>query len=150
MKVKIKKKNPSFKLVDFNIYNDKTYNDETEKYDYQFTIQMFAMNEKGENASIFINDFKPFFYIKVSHRIRKNTERAKEEIIEFIKNRCEVKYSIIDDCKLVKRKDLYGFDNNKDYYFLYLSFTTLTAYNKVKRLWINKDNKNATIQIIGK
>jgi len=150
MKVKIKKKNPSFKLVDFNIYNDKTYNDETEKYDYQFTIQMFAMNEKGENASIFINDFKPFFYIKVSHRIRKNTERAKEEIIEFIKNRCEVKYNIIDDCKLVKRKDLYGFDNNKDYYFLYLSFTTLTAYNKVKRLWINKDNKNATIQIIGK
>ena len=151
MKVKIKKRNnPSFKLIDFQIYNDKVYNEETEKDEYQFMIQMFAMNEQGENASIFINDFKPFFYLKVSNKIKKNTERAKEEIVKFIQNLCEVKYKIVNDCKLVKRKDLYGFDNNKDYYFLYLSFTTLTAYNKVKRLWVNKDNKNAVLQITGR
>ena len=86
MKVRIKKKkNPSFKLIDFEIYNDKIYNEETEKEEYQFMIQMFGMNELGENASIFINDFKPFFYLKVSNKIKKNTERAKEEILNFIK-----------------------------------------------------------------
>ena len=93
MKVRIKKKkNPSFKLIDFQISNDKVYNEETEKDEYQFMIQMFAMNEEGENASIFINDFKPFFYIKVSNKIKKNTERAKEEILKFIKNTHKTKW----------------------------------------------------------
>ena len=158
MKVRIKKKkNPSFKLIDFQIYNDKVYNEETEKDEYQFMIQMFAMNEQGENASIFINDFKPFFYLKVSNKIKKNTERAKEEILNFIKKTHKTKWyekeekrrtnykkyyfqPNIRDCKLVKRKDLYGFDNNKDYYFLYLSFNTLNDYNQIKRLWTNNND----------
>ena len=27
---------------------------------------MFGINEKGETASIIINDYKPFFYLKVN------------------------------------------------------------------------------------
>ena len=30
-----------------------------------FMIRMFAMNEKGQTASICVKDFKPYFYVKV-------------------------------------------------------------------------------------
>ena len=36
-----------------------------EKPTKQFIIQMFGINEKGETASIYIDNYKPFFFIKV-------------------------------------------------------------------------------------
>ena len=32
-----------------------------------FCIQMFGINEKGESCSIIVNDYKQFFYVKVSN-----------------------------------------------------------------------------------
>jgi hypothetical protein len=59
-----------FKLFDFNISNNKLdENTDEEDVKYQdtksFNIQMFGINEIGETASILIEDFKPFFYVKV-------------------------------------------------------------------------------------
>ena len=50
----------SFRLFDFNTYDEK---DENNKL--CFFIQMFGINEKGETCSIVVNDYKPFFYVKV-------------------------------------------------------------------------------------
>ena len=85
----------SFRLIDFNIFDEKREQEEDQddcgadnedesshrrnnddaggdngqkkyKKDEKFTtIQMFGLNEKGETCTIFIRDYQPFFYIKV-------------------------------------------------------------------------------------
>ena len=58
----------AFKLFDFCIHNQETTDAETtnrRKDNKQFLIEMFAMNQKGETASILVEGFKPFFYVKV-------------------------------------------------------------------------------------
>ena len=60
-----------FRLIDFHVFDhsedagsdeDSTNSDKSQA---QFTIQMFGINESGETASIKINDYEPFFYVKV-------------------------------------------------------------------------------------
>ena len=58
----------AFKLFDFCLHNQETTDVQTtngRKDNKQFLIEMFAMNQKGETASILVEGFKPFFYIKV-------------------------------------------------------------------------------------
>ena len=42
---------------------------------------------------------------------------------------------------MVKRKDLYGFDNGKEYNFLKIELDNTTTLNKIKKLWYT-DVKN--------
>ena len=65
----------TFRLYDFNIYNEKTDASSGSEEDDgkknankdsgKFMIQMFGKNEHGESCSILAEGFKPFFYVKV-------------------------------------------------------------------------------------
>ena len=65
----------AFRLFDFTIYNEKgsstgdtSSEDETsykKEDNTKFQIQMFGINEHGQTCSILVEDFKPFFYVKV-------------------------------------------------------------------------------------
>ena len=73
------KMDKSFRLFDFNIYNDKKFTEDDDSDDNDsskfkvnkdnniFMIQMFGINEKGETCSIIAENFKPFFYVKVDN-----------------------------------------------------------------------------------
>ena len=59
----------SFRLLSFNTYDeeDKQEGDSNStELNKNYTIQMFGINEKGETASIYVNNFTPYFYIKVN------------------------------------------------------------------------------------
>ena len=66
----------AFKLFEFEIYNDKgieqdSDEDENENYVFKkdtskFIIEMYGMNEKGKVASIIVEDYQTFFYLKVN------------------------------------------------------------------------------------
>ena len=67
MKPASKKK---FKIVqktkDFRMFDFKTFDVETDIPGQKtFRIQMFGINETGETAAFFVDDFQPFFYVKV-------------------------------------------------------------------------------------
>ena len=65
----------SFKLISFNAYDYKNTEEEDtdsprnkfKKSTDEFRVQMFGINEKGESASIFLEGYSPFFYIKVGN-----------------------------------------------------------------------------------
>ena len=81
-----KKKKPvltrSFRLIDFHIYDESQVKDETGsgsdedadafrykkkvKDDQAFVIQMFGINETGETCCLYVNDYLPFFFVKVA------------------------------------------------------------------------------------
>jgi DNA polymerase elongation subunit (family B) len=131
-----------FKLFEFNIYNDKCLDtdadvdDETSTYhkdNSKFMIQMFGLNEQGERASIVVEDYLPFFYVRVDNNWGPTKKMAfynhlKMKVGKYYEN------SIIE-CKIIKRKKLYGFDARKDHRFIELKFANIPAYNKVKNLW---------------
>ena len=151
----------SFRLLDFNIFDEKREkeedaedadggNDEDEdrgekkyKKDEKFTtIQMFGLNEKGETCAIFVRDYQPFFYIKVGDEWTIPQKGAfithlKEKVGKFYEN------SILDaDSKLIRRKKLYGFDGGKEHKFILIKFKNVATMNKVKNMWFkNKGGK---------
>jgi DNA polymerase elongation subunit (family B) len=135
-----------FKLFEFNIYNEKQTDkssDEEEITIYKdnstFMIQMFGINELGETSSIIVEDYQPFFYVKVQN----NWNKAKKELfLSHIKSKIGKFYeNSITECKLIEKKKLYGFDAGKLHRFIVFKFSNIQVFNKVKNLWyINATN----------
>jgi len=137
-----------FRLYDFNVYNKKDDGKEGSSSEEEngpktdtnnFIIQMFGINEAGESCSISVEDFKPFFYVKVGDNW---SQQTKEQFLIFIKKKLGKYYEkSISDCKIIKRKKLYGFDGGKEHKFVMFQFTNLQAFNKTKNLWYNHDQR---------
>ena len=146
-----------FRIFDFNIYNtvsdDGDDSDSVSSGGYQpkidkneFTIQIFGINENRETCSIVVEEFKPFFYIKVGDNWN---FKLKDEFVSHLRGKMGSYYanSLINS-KLIKRKKLYGFDGGKFYKFIKLEFDNIQALNKVKNIWYTgyKDENGKEIQ----
>ena len=143
-----------FRLLDFNILNeDSTFVDDVEddidddvsseeegrkpkRIDNKcFTIQMFGIDEKGRTYSVFVNDYKPFFFIRIPDSWEKSKlDEFKKFIIEHVG---DYYAKSITKFHVIKRHKLYGFDNNKLYNFVKITFRNTIVMNKVKRLFYN-------------
>ena len=93
-----------FRLIDFHVYDNhpkksvsenssESSRSKEEAYlpcsEYKFTIQMFGLNEKGETCCIYINDYKPFFYIKVGDSW---TNDDAQNFLAYLKSQPSLKY----------------------------------------------------------
>jgi len=96
---------------------------------------MFGINEQGETCCVTVRDYQPFFYVKVPEAWG---FEAKARFIADLK-KAVGKFSedsiLTDECKLIRRKTLYGFDGGKDHKFIMLKFKNVATMNKVKNLW---------------
>lgn len=146
-----------FRIFDFNIHNtisddgsdSDSVNSEvyTPKIDKnEFTIQIFGINEDRETCSIIVEEFKPFFYIKVGDNWNFS---LKEEFVSHLRGKMGSYYeNSLVKSKLIKKKKLYGFDGGKFYKFIKLEFDNIQALNKVKNIWYTgyKDESGKEIQ----
>ena len=135
----------SFRLIDFHIYDEKIQNDNDsgsgsndekfkEKVDEsKFVIQMFGVNEFGETCSIYVNDYNPFFFVKVGENWNQGNANA---LLQEIQKKVGKYYeeSIISS-KIVDYHKLYGFSAGKMHKFVQLTFRNTSVMNKVKNLW---------------
>lgn len=104
----------------------------------RFIIQMFGINEAGETCSIMVDDYLPFFYVKVADNW---TNETKKDFVQYLKSAVGKYYeaSILEDeCRYIQRKKLYGFDGGKEHKFLIIKFTNVPVMNKVKNLWFEE------------
>jgi DNA polymerase elongation subunit (family B) len=143
--------NYSFRLFHFDIFNsapldngDNASSSDDEKGakpkrtdDKLFMVQMYGINEKGETASIFIDDFQPFFYVKVEDNWTESTMQGfvreiKQNLGDYYKTSL-VAFEMIDSQKL------YGFAAGKLSKFVKLTFKNTVAFNKAKNLWYVKN-----------
>ena len=136
----------AFKLLEFKVMDLEKQDDEDEEdYEYettkkdnkQFMIQMYGIDEKGKSASIIINNFKPFFYVKVGN----DWEESKvEALIMLIKTKLGSYYedSLLSYKLIGGKQTLYGFDNAKDHKFVILKFKNMRAFYRAKNLWYTK------------
>ena len=140
----------SFRLIDFHIFDENpeklsdsesdsnSDSNDVKKYsktdELQFIIQMFGVNESGETCCFFIQDFQPFFYIKVGTKWNKNIVNL---LLQDIKSKITDKRycDSILDAELVEKHKLYGFTSGKKDNFVKITFKNTVAMNKVKNLW---------------
>ncbi len=139
-----------FKLFEFNIYNDKGTDLSSDDEDIKaikdnsaFVIQSFGINTEGKTASVYIEEYKPFFYVKVDSNWGQTKKTA---FYNHLKTKVGSYYAdSIIDCKLIERKKLYGFDAGKKHRFIEIKFANDRAFNKVKNLWYqNTTNDDGT------
>jgi DNA polymerase elongation subunit (family B) len=127
-----------FKLFEFNVYNDKGLDrdsdeDDGNKDNSRFIIQMFGINEEGQKASIIVEEYQPFFYVRVDNNWGQTKKNA---FYNHLKTKVGKYYEdSIVDCKLIERKKLYGFDAGKKHRFIEVKFANVNIFNKVKNFW---------------
>ena len=136
--------NLEYRLFDFKIYNsnDGAYesDDSDDAMKSGFEIQMFGINQKGETCSMIIQNYKPFFYIKVPNNWNKSKVR---EFQSDLYKRLGPQSSQIYKIKLVEKKKLYGFDGGLKHKFLEVTFYNTTIMNRVKYLFYRKINNDS-------
>jgi hypothetical protein len=133
----------SFRLFYFDVLNDvlehpaSSSDDEKEKEkkkkgdEKQFLVQMYGINEKGETCSIIVDDFEPFFYIKVGDnwdlsKVNTMVREIKSAIGDFYKDS-------ITHFELVDSQKLYGFSAGKKSKFVKLVFKNTVVFNKSRK-----------------
>jgi DNA polymerase elongation subunit (family B) len=120
------------------------YPDEVSKYE----MLMFGSTEEGHTVCAKITDFKPYFYVKIPDKIANKPglsnwvnnfhEYLMHSTYQDTKNRYErpiisKKYKDhLVSVKLVKRKEFYGFTNNKDFYFMKITVKSLNLFNSLR------------------
>lgn len=135
-----------FRILDFNVYNGKvssceSSDDEENVYkdNNNFIIQMFGVDESGKTYSLTAEGFRPFFYLMVND---KWSIQKKQDFLAHLKDKVGKYYrDSITECKIIKRKKLYGFDGGKEHKFIFIEFANLNAFNKVKNLWYSNDKE---------
>ena len=132
----------SFRLFYFDITNDSIEEGEEDEGgggkrkrtdNKQFMVQMYGINERGETCSITVEDFEPFFYVKVgddwtSGKMHALLSEIKSSVGDYYKDSI-VKFELVDSQKL------YGFSAGKKSKFVKIVFRNTTTLNKVKNMW---------------
>ena len=82
---------------------------------------------------MYVDDYKPFFFVKVGDNW---SEFDKRQFVEDLKSKVGAKFqdSIISST-LVEYNKLYGFSGGRKHKFIKLVFQNSSAMNKVKNLW---------------
>ena len=137
--IKFKKSVPtvgkSFRLLDFAVFDERPQKEHSSDEDSgngfsarrtntdeaKFMIQMFGVSEKGETCCIFVNDFKPFFYVKVGNSW--NHSDAGALLREIKKNVGKFYEDSVLSAELVEYQKLYGFSGGRKDKFVKFTFT---------------------------
>ena len=124
------------------------------KITYEYVIRMFGITRTGTSVTVHVTGFQPKFYVRVPERwgeTQKQIEgkcRHLETVIH--ETLCERMYNTDRDpsfiqCRLIKRKEFYGFTDNKLFPFLEFTFTNKRTLNKVLQMFKSSDGFNGEV-----
>ena len=97
--------------------------------DDEHLISIFGKTEDGKSVCV-TTEFKPYFFVKLP----RGTEMGHVEILydrlNSMKKDCLTSYS------LTKQKDVWGFQNNEECFFMHLTFKNLESRRKVNSIFM--------------
>jgi DNA polymerase elongation subunit (family B) len=136
----------SFQIIEWFAHDEIdeiSENDECQRCDYEceceesnYIIRCFGSTEDGKTVSCKITGFKPFYYIKVYKNF---DEIKKNALLSYIETHYLLK-KIKDPvcrklCKIVEKKDIYGFNNGRLFKYVKLVFNNLKSFQKSKYIF---------------
>jgi len=126
----------SFRCVDFNVSSFK---------EEEFIITIYGIDEKRKTYCVKIDDFKPFFYIKVGHNW---SDADVSQYFDHIRETNKSDYSLLkmletdlEEAKIVRHKTLYNFDANKKHNFIKVTCKNMSLFYKFKSLFYDKEKQ---------
>lgn len=132
-----------FQIIDWNEYNESIildYDEETGQNveSIKYTIRIYGRDQNNKSVFVNIEDFKPYFFIKIPDNwtdatVRKCIIQIKKDVYKNAKEDL-FKYEII------LGKEFYGFTNEKEFKFLKLIFNNIRAFYAYEKVIDTKDN----------
>ena len=99
----------------------------------QFIIQMFGVNEKGETCCIYVDDYHPFFYVKVGDNwTQQHAMALRREMVQRVGSQHD---EAIVSVEIVHHHKLYGFSGGKKHTFVKVSCRNTITMNRLRSLW---------------
>lgn len=135
-----KEEGKMFRLFDFQTFDAETEtigNDKRKTTSRHFRIQMFGINEKGETCAFFVENFKPFFYVKVPE------DWSAENMIGWFsesKKKCRYSAKYCLSCVVERHKKLYDFTGDKDFEFAKCTFSNMSALYQFRKVITTTNN----------
>ena len=130
----------SFRCVDFQTSDIK---------DEDFSIKMYGIDEKRNTYCVEVDDFKPFFYIKVGpHWNNSDIDDFMDHLKNIDKNNYAFKKSLkedVDVMKIVEHKTLYDFDGGKMHKFIYISCHNLQFMYKLRSFYYQESSNGQKV-----
>lgn len=139
----------SFQAIEWKDYNENIIDDDTddnidqedEIIDEKYIIRIFGVTREGYSVCVNVENFTPFFFIKVPDNWKNsNVKILLSKICDklIIKKynqwvKCD-KNLLKSKCIILKKKDFYGFSNNKEFKFLRLVFDNSDAMRRASNI----------------
>ena len=124
-----------FQLVDW--YGADRF-DEEDDSEYKtaetYDVTLFGRTISGESVVVLVQEFHPFFFIRVPDSF---SQKQIKLFCEFIKKKNRLLKTHLESVTLVHRYPFKGFTNNTKSKFLKLVFTTKQAMNRCRYLFQN-------------
>jgi len=152
--LKNNKKEIKFQITDWFIpESDKNQDKEEEGTKPQeYTVLIYGTNEEGNTICTKVINFKPFFYVKppvswedlsdsvFEHKMNELEIKLREERYECKGKNGTYNKKIItkayddhlDPIEFIRKKDFWGFTNNKEFRFLKISVSSYYLFNNLK------------------
>lgn len=112
------------------IEDELSSNEKKKHFSLEHTIKVYGVDEEGHSVAVSITKFKPYFYIRVDDEYE---AKDKNNVLKQIKE--SMKPFIADgilNAEFVKRKEFYGFTNQKDFKFIKFTFKNLLSMKKTE------------------
>jgi hypothetical protein len=121
---------------DMSERSDGSFSSRNKEENKEYVMRCFGVTSDGISITCKITDFTPFYYIKVPD----DFSRVKlARFLGYVEEAWTLKKYpnalMKSKCNLIKKKDLFGFRNNREYLFIRLVFNSITAMNKSKYIF---------------
>ena len=156
--------NPKKNIVEFqitDIYVPENDKNKEKDYDELYSLLIYGTCENGATVCVDVQNFIPFFYIKPPESWEVLSDMAFEsKVADFKEYMISQKYmaqymnreyerkiipknmeSHFKDLTIVRKKDFWGFTNNKIFRFMKVSVKSLKLYNTLKYYFKSLEKK---------
>lgn len=135
-----------FKIIEwYNTDEDESTDDSDSENEYEhgqtnemYIMRCFGRTETGKSIVCKISGFKPFYFIKVNQDF---SSKYFDRFTSFVKNHFMMKKFKqpldIKGCCITVKKDIYGFNNEKEYKYVKLTFNSYSAMMKSRYIFKN-------------
>ena len=101
--------------------------------DGRYLIRIYGVTAKSNSVCLSIDDFTPYFFVKIPQYWKNDEVRR---LVNYIKFSIAAKYKgSIKSADIVERKEFYGFTNNKQFKFVRFVFQSQGCMRAVARVF---------------
>lgn len=139
-KTKLKPKEKlRFQIISWEKFDKEIDGDE---FNLEYKIYAFGVTDQHKNICVEINEFTPFFYVKIPDELQVKWDEYKtKEVEKYIRNKLFKLKDSLEKVSLVEKKDIDGFTNETNYKFLKIIVKNEKSFTRCKYILVPGQNR---------